>query len=291
MQIVYITELKVNVWSTIKNSKFHCDFAMGALSMLEISARTSNDFSRLDATTLNTISANFAVNQQISRRPFGHHLRLLDMDGPDAEARRRWLQKVVNVEQVYELGMGDTCYLAQASATFSLLLFSGSDTTELASHLRSVRGTLPSKILVPLLSWNCREDAARLLMAGADDVLHKDMDTSEAKLRLLSLLHRRKWRSTRSRNHAARNRECQLASIATRFELSAKEAEVLESLLNGRDKVVPYAQFVSKSLLDSDKGHKGLALIVHRLRSKLGTDWVIRNVRGKGYFLERKNSQ
>lgn len=220
-----------------------------------------------------------------------HHVRLLDLGGGGAMARKHWLRQVVPIEQSYSFKEDDWSYLAQADATFRLLLLSGPEADVLENQVRFVRKTLPSKIIVPLMSWGDRADIARLLRSGADDVLHMEMAIAEAELRLGNLLRQEKWRNTKDRRLATNNRKRQLASIVTRHGLSGTERDILEKLLDHSDHIVPYANLVGCPRVNSLKLRKGLAVSMHHLRSKLGKSWVIRNVRGQGYMLEREGSR
>lgn len=259
--------------------------------MLEIRGWAPTDGERVDTTLpeLGWFSPYLDERQPMYR--FSHHLRLLDLGGSGAIARKRWLRQVVPIEQTYSFKENNWSYLAQADATFRLLLLSGAETDVLEEQVRFVRQTLPSKIIVPVMSWGDRADITRLLRSGADDVLHMEMAHIEAELRLANLLQQDKWRNTKNRTLAANNRKRQLASIATRHGLSGTERDILEKLLDEREQIVPYARLVDCSRINSLKLRKGLAVSMHHLRSKLGKNWVIRNVRGQGYLLEREGAR
>ena len=148
-----------------------------------------------------------------------------------------------------------------------------------------------SKYDIPIIISSARSDLSDKvigLQLGADDYLPKPYDPQEMYARIISLLRRYK------KNHTKEEPQYRLVLDASketvfldgdRLDLTAAEYAVLKLLIENRGSTVSKEQI----LYDSDVfqlGSEGsLAVILNRLRRKLGEDIELKTVRGVGYRL------
>ena len=148
-----------------------------------------------------------------------------------------------------------------------------------------------SKYDIPIIISSARSDLSDKvigLQLGADDYLPKPYDPQEMYARIISLLRRYK------KNHRQEEPEYRLVLDASKetvfldgtpLDLTAAEYAVLKLLIEHRGSTVSKEQI----LYDSDVFQLGsdgsLAVILNRLRKKLGEEIELKTVRGVGYRL------
>lgn len=156
-------------------------------------------------------------------------------------------------------------------------------------HLRESRPNLP---VLLLSARDTLDDRVAGLQAGADDYVSKPFDLPELLARLQALLRRRHAGDPSQRVGAlqldsARRRASVDGAV---LELSPREWDLLELLVNQRDRVVTKDQIVqtwSGNPGEAVGGGNSIEVYIHRLRRKLeGARLQIRTVRGLGYLLE-----
>ena len=148
-----------------------------------------------------------------------------------------------------------------------------------------------SKYDIPIIISSARSDLSDKvigLQLGADDYLPKPYDPQEMYARIISLLRRYK------KNHMQEEPDYRLVLDAQKetvlldsvaLDLTAAEYAVLKLLIEHRGSTVSKEQI----LYDSDVFQLGsdgsLAVILNRLRKKLGEEIELKTVRGVGYRL------
>jgi two-component system OmpR family response regulator len=148
-----------------------------------------------------------------------------------------------------------------------------------------------SKYDIPIIISSARSDLSDKvigLQLGADDYLPKPYDPQEMYARIVSLLRRYK------KNHIQEDPDYRLVLDTQKeavlldgvaLELTAAEYAVLKLLIEHRGSTVSKEQI----LYDSDVFQLGsdgsLAVILNRLRKKLGEEIQLKTVRGVGYRL------
>lgn len=158
--------------------------------------------------------------------------------------------------------------------------------------LRRLRTSRPALPVLLLSARDTLDDRVAGLQAGADDYVSKPFDLPELLARLQALLRRHQAGEAAQRVGAlqldsARRR----ASVdGNPVELSPREWELLELLVNQRDRVVTKDQIVqtwSGNPGEAVGAGNSIEVYIHRLRRKLeGARLQIRTVRGLGYLLE-----
>ena len=148
-----------------------------------------------------------------------------------------------------------------------------------------------SKYDIPIIISSARSDLSDKvigLQLGADDYLPKPYDPQEMYARIISLL--RRYKKTNSlempsyRLMLDEKKETVLLDSVI-LDLTAAEYAVLKLLIQHRGATVSKEQILYDSeafLLGSDGS---LAVILNRLRKKLGEDIQLKTVRGVGYRL------
>lgn len=148
-----------------------------------------------------------------------------------------------------------------------------------------------SKYDIPIIISSARSDLSDKvigLQLGADDYLPKPYDPQEMYARIISLL--RRYKKTNSlevptyRLMLDEEKETVLLD-GVALDLTAAEYAVLKLLVQHRGATVSKEQILYDSevfLLGSDSS---LAVILNRLRKKLGEDIQLKTVRGVGYRL------
>lgn len=215
------------------------------------------------------------------------HLRMLDLQDDGAHERNAWLGLVARIDQFHPDRPDDWRYLAQAGPRFRVLLIGGDDATRIEERLQLARPVLPNKTLVAVINRCDARQVAHMLRSGADDVFRVGMDPLEARARLQGLLRREQMRSSARPAAPARKSFSQADRLASRYGLSQVEAEMLDVLVQRANELVPYADLrLEKAGYARNASLKSLAVRIHHLRWKVGEEWTIRNVRGRGYRLE-----
>ncbi len=148
-----------------------------------------------------------------------------------------------------------------------------------------------SKYDIPIIISSARSDLSDKvigLQLGADDYLPKPYDPQEMYARIISLLRRYKKTNTLEmpdyRLVLDKQKEAVLLD-GVALDLTAAEYAVLKLLVEHRGSTVSKEQI----LYDSDVFQLGsdgsLAVILNRLRKKLGEEIQLKTVRGVGYRL------
>ena len=148
-----------------------------------------------------------------------------------------------------------------------------------------------SKYDIPIIISSARSDLSDKvigLQLGADDYLPKPYDPQEMYARIISLLRRYK------KNHNTEEPEYRLVLDAQKetvlldgvvLELTAAEYAVLKLLIEHRGATVSKEQILYDSEVFQFGSDASLAVILNRLRKKLGEEIELKTVRGVGYRL------
>ena len=159
------------------------------------------------------------------------------------------------------------------------------------SVLKQVRKTQPSLPVLLLTAKDSLDDRVAGLQAGADDYVTKPFDFPELLARLYALLRRSQPHGTREQwgglSLDAASRKAMLNG--TPIELSGREWDLLDLLVNQREKVVTKDQIVQAWNGEGAEvgGGNAIEVYIHKLRRKLeGGGLQIRTVRGLGYLME-----
>lgn len=148
-----------------------------------------------------------------------------------------------------------------------------------------------SKYDIPIIISSARSDLSDKvigLQLGADDYLPKPYDPQEMYARIISLLRRyKKTNALEVPSYRLMLDEAKETVLldGTILDLTAAEYAVLKLLIQHRGATVSKEQILYDSdafLLGSDGS---LAVILNRLRKKLGEDIQLKTVRGVGYRL------
>jgi len=148
-----------------------------------------------------------------------------------------------------------------------------------------------SKYDIPIIISSARSDLSDKvigLQLGADDYLPKPYDPQEMYARIISLL--RRYKKTNSLEVASyrlmldeEKESVLLDNIA--LDLTAAEYTVLKLLIQHRGATVSKEQILYDSEVFQLGSDGSLAVILNRLRKKLGEDIQLKTVRGVGYRL------
>ncbi len=148
-----------------------------------------------------------------------------------------------------------------------------------------------SKYDIPIIISSARSDLSDKvigLQLGADDYLPKPYDPQEMYARIISLLRRYK------KNHIEEEPEYRLVLDENKevvlldgeaLDLTPAEYAVLKLLVQQRGATVSKEQILYDSEVFQFGSDGSLAVILNRLRKKLGTDIQLKTVRGVGYRL------
>jgi len=148
-----------------------------------------------------------------------------------------------------------------------------------------------SKYDIPIIISSARSDLSDKvigLQLGADDYLPKPYDPQEMYARIISLLRRYK------KNHAQDEPVYRLRLDEEKetvflddgaLDLTAAEYAVLKLLVQHRGATVSKEQILYDSEVFQSGSDGSLAVILNRLRKKLGTEVQLKTVRGVGYRL------
>ena len=148
-----------------------------------------------------------------------------------------------------------------------------------------------SKYDIPIIISSARSDLSDKvigLQLGADDYLPKPYDPQEMYARIISLL--RRYKKTNSlevptyRLMLDEEKEAVLLDSVI-LDLTAAEYAVLKLLIQHRGATVSKEQILYDSEVFQQGSDGSLAVILNRLRKKLGEDIQLKTVRGVGYRL------
>ena len=148
-----------------------------------------------------------------------------------------------------------------------------------------------SKYDIPIIISSARSDLSDKvigLQLGADDYLPKPYDPQEMYARIISLL--RRYKKTNSlevptyRLMLDEEKETVLLDSVI-LDLTAAEYAVLKLLIQHRGATVSKEQILYDSEVFQLGSDGSLAVILNRLRKKLGEDIQLKTVRGVGYRL------
>ena len=200
--------------------------------------------------------------------------------------------------QVESVGDGRAAQLVLSQATPDAVVLDlglpGLDGLQVLDWIRLREPALPVLIVT---ARDGIEDRVVGLQRGADDYLTKPFDMNELQARVASLLRRSKLPAFAVKEAEAVTELLRVDSASPRAwingqatDLTQREWELLGLLLAERGKVVSREDVLAVWQTDVAEPLQSNALevYIHRLRRKLdSSDWVIRNVRGLGYMLER----
>jgi DNA-binding response OmpR family regulator len=167
----------------------------------------------------------------------------------------------------------------------------GADGLTLVRRLRSAGKTLPTLILTARCTLT---DKVKALDLGADDFLSKPFEAAELAARCRALMRRSNGALSGSIKLNRMSVELlgkRLCIDDAEVELTAREWMVLECLVR-RVGLIVSKERLQQAVSDPDQDVTPNALEVHisRLRAKIGSAAVIRNLRGLGYRLEEAKS-
>jgi DNA-binding response OmpR family regulator len=156
--------------------------------------------------------------------------------------------------------------------------------------LRRMRGRLDR---TPVLVLSARDDIAQRvhgLKIGADDYLTKPFALPELEARVEALIRRSTGGMTRLVHGplVLDTAHRTLTMNGIQLELSLRELEILEALMQGAGQVIIKTRLAQQiSQWDAEVGTNAIEVYVHRLRKKLEPCGVrIRTIHGLGYLLE-----
>jgi len=182
---------------------------------------------------------------------------------------------------------GHSAELALANGVYDLLLLDlglpKKQGLQVLKEYRQQNGMLPVLIIT---ARDAMADKVSGLDAGADDYLVKPFDLDELYARVRALLRRHTGRvqpvikyGSVTLNPASR----EVFLDGQLLNLSAHEFSLLLTLLDPPERVLSLAELEEKLYSwDHEVASNTVEVLIHRLRRKLGTDFI-RNVRGIGY--------
>ena len=148
-----------------------------------------------------------------------------------------------------------------------------------------------SKYNIPIIISSARSDLSDKVMGlqlGADDYLPKPYDPQEMYARIISLLRRYKKTS----DHEEPQYKVMLDSEKEHILLDGKELDltpaeyvVMKLLVQHRGSTVSKEQILHDSEVFQFGSDGSLAVILNRLRKKLGSEVELKTIRGVGYRL------
>lgn len=182
---------------------------------------------------------------------------------------------------------GKSAELALANGVYDLILLDLGLPKK--QGLEVLRGYRQRNGMLPVLIITARDamaDKVSGLDAGADDYLVKPFDLDELYARVRALLRRHTGRvqpiikyGSVTLNPASR----EVFLDGQLLNLSAHEFSLLLTLLDPPERVLSLAELEEKLYSwDHEVASNTVEVLIHRLRKKLGTDFI-RNVRGIGY--------
>lgn len=196
---------------------------------------------------------------------------------------------------VTRVGNGEEADSALRAHSYDLLLLDLSlpkvDGSEVLRRLRERGDHTPVMILTARGSL---EDRVIGLDMGADDYLTKPFALAELEARIRALLRRQSPSAEKAIAGLVINRTLRTVRCGVNeVELSAREIEVLELLLDNINKVVTREQILKRlSGNEEALGGNALEVYVHRLRKRLALPSIeLKTIRGVGYMLAQTQNQ
>ena len=182
---------------------------------------------------------------------------------------------------------GNSAELALANGVYDLLLLDlglpKKQGLQVLKDYRKQGGTLPVLILT---ARDALADKVAGLDAGADDYLVKPFDLDELFARVRALLRRHSGRIQpviRVGSLSCNPASCEVTIGEQLINLSAREFALLLALLDPPGRVLSLSALEEKLYSwDNEVASNSVEVLIHRLRKKLGADFII-NVRGVGY--------
>ena len=196
---------------------------------------------------------------------------------------------------VLRVGSVEAAQAALAAEEFAMAVIDvglpGADGLTLVRRLRSAGKALPTLILTARCTLN---DKVKALDLGADDFLSKPFEAAELAARCRALMRRANGALSGiiKLNHLSVDLLGKRLCIdEAEVELTAREWLLLECLVRRTGLIVSKERLL-QALADPDHELTANAVEVHisRLRAKLGSAAVVRNLRGLGYRLEEAKS-
>ena len=228
---------------------------------------------------------------------FGYVPELRIIQFPDRKLKERsaWLSKVTRTEDIEMVTHSIDIYHAQAKASFSTIIISGDDFPRMAPIIKEIRRTLPSKIIIGMVSEADPWLITHLLRIGCDDVLSTQMTYQEGRSRIAAHERRLIWSKERQSNDAKKRRREEARELAVRRcltrEVSPQEFRVLRLLMKNTGKVVRHSKLMREATCrEKETGRQGLNVVICRLRAALSTKVSIETVRNVGYVLRVDDS-
>ena len=148
-----------------------------------------------------------------------------------------------------------------------------------------------SKYDIPIIISSARSDLSDKvigLQLGADDYLPKPYDPQEMYARIISLLRRYKKNNIQEEPKHRLMLDAPKETISldgVPLDLTAAEFVVLKLLIEHRGSTVSKEQILYDSEVFQQGSDGSLAVILNRLRKKLGEEIELKTVRGVGYRL------
>lgn len=228
---------------------------------------------------------------------FGYvpELRIVQFPDRKLNDRSEWLSKVTKTEDIETVTLSRDIYHSQSKKSFSTIIISGDDFPRMAPIIKEIRRTVPSKIILALVSDSDPWLFSQLLRLGCDDVLTTQMPHMEGRCRIAAHERRLIWSKQRESKETKKRRREEARELSVRRcltrEASPQEFRVLRLLMNNAGKVVRHSKLIREaSCREKETGRQGLNVVICRLRSSLKKSISIETVRNVGYALHINNS-
>jgi len=226
----------------------------------------------------------------VSELPSGSpRVRAIHLCDHNLANRTFWLEAIFPQLESHAFRNDLAGAISQADSGFDVLIVHGDDVPRLASIVREARKLLPSKLIVAVLTHSGPSDRARMLRAGADDVIDLRMRSVEVEARILAMHARIHSRVAASRNpvkeEVAKVPEPIVRAISG---ATPAELEIFVALYRATGRVVPYVELERAAARDQ-RTRRSLQVSVCKLRSRLSRSFAIQNIRGTGYKLVASN--
>lgn len=188
---------------------------------------------------------------------------------------------------------GRSAELALANGVYDLILLDlglpKKQGIQVLSEYRQRGGMLPVLIIT---ARDAIADKVGGLDSGADDYLVKPFDLDELFARVRALLRRNSGRAQPVITFGKVTLNPAIHEVhldGQLLSLSGREFALLHALLNPPGRVLSLAELEDKLYSwDHEVASNSLEVLIHRLRKKLGTDFI-RNIRGLGYKVSIDN--
>jgi len=188
---------------------------------------------------------------------------------------------------------GRSAELALANGVYDLILLDlglpKKQGIQVLSEYRQHGGMLPVLIIT---ARDAIADKVGGLDSGADDYLVKPFDLDELFARVRALLRRNSGRAQPVITFGKVTLNPAIHEVhldGQLLSLSGREFALLHALLNPPGRVLSLAELEDKLYSwDHEVASNSLEVLIHRLRKKLGTDFI-RNIRGLGYKVSIDN--